>query len=162
MIERRSGLGLDRAFGSVARATTSARNVNPVSWALGITAAAAPLYVVRWHVGPLPTTLLEVLILVTVGTYAVATLTAHAPRPTRTPLDLPIALLVFAGVIGIFVAPDHRGGLGIFRAYIAEPVVIYYAGVAVLARRRDVNTLLGAWTAGTVLFCLVDLLTFGH
>jgi hypothetical protein len=39
-------------------------------WSLAVTAACLPLYVVRWHYGPLPTTLLETLILITVAGYA--------------------------------------------------------------------------------------------
>jgi hypothetical protein len=51
----------------------------------------------------------------------------RAPRPRRTPLDVPIALFVVAGAIGIFVAPDHRCAVGIYRAYLVEPLAPYRA-----------------------------------
>lgn len=140
----------------------SARNVSPARWALGVTVAAAPLYVVRWHIGPLPTTVLELLILVTIAVYGLTLLVAGAALPSRTPLDIPIVLLLVAGVIGVFVAPDHRGALGIFRAYLLEPVLIFYVGAAVLASAPAVHRLLGMWAAGTALFCLYDLFVFGH
>lgn len=162
MIERRHGLGLDRAFDSAARGVASARNVSPVPYVLGITVAAAPLYVVRWHVGAIPTTLLELLIMLTVATYAVSVLAGVAPRPARTQLDIPIVMLVVAGAIGVFVAPDHRGAAGIFRAYLVEPVLVYYVATAVLPRGRAIEQVIATWAVGAVLFCLYDLFVFGH
>ena len=56
-------------------------------WSLATTAACLPLYVVRWHIGPLPTTLLENLIGITVVGYA-ATVKIHpedcAPKAARS------------------------------------------------------------------------------
>ena len=41
-------------------------------WALLATVAGLPAYVVRWHYSPIPTTLLESLIIATVGLYVLA------------------------------------------------------------------------------------------
>lgn len=128
-------------------------------WALAASAAAAPLYVVRWHAGPLPTTLLENLILITFLLYALQLVLHRKPLPARTPYDIPIAVMLVAGVIGIFVASDHRGALGIFRAYLIEPIVIFYIAVAVLETDRDVLSLIGAWAVGAILFVFVQLAT---
>src|SRR6185295_18930626 len=74
-------------------------------WALAITAAALPLYVVKWQIGPLSTTPLEVVIVITVALYAITATLHDEVRPRRTPYEIPIALFIVAGVIGIFVAP---------------------------------------------------------
>jgi putative inorganic carbon (HCO3(-)) transporter len=129
-------------------------------WALAVTAAAMPLYLVRWHIGPLPTTLLENLELLTVGLYVLTLIRHRAPMPRRTSLDIPIALFLLAGVIGIFVAPDHRGGLGIFRAYLLEPIAIYYVAVAIIGLDKRLETLLAGWSAGIVLFAFAQLVAF--
>lgn len=131
-------------------------------WALAITAAAMPLYVVRWHLGPLPTTLLENLELITVGLYVLTLVRHRAPLPRRTSLDIPIALFLLAGVIGILVAPDHRGALGIVRAYLIEPIALYYVAVAVLRNRKDVEMFLAVWGVGAVLFCCAQFAAFIH
>jgi O-antigen ligase len=131
-------------------------------WALSITTAAAPLYVVRFRYGPVPTTLLETLVLITAALYVVAALFARGPRPRRTPLDIPIAVFLVAGVIGIFVASDHRGALGIFRAYLVEPVLMYYIAVALLAASGATDTLLATWAAGTIPFCVFDVAVFSR
>src|SRR2546427_3196690 len=104
-------------------------------WSLAVTAACLPLYVVRWRYGPLPTTLLETLILITVAGYAV-TLWTEKRRPARTPYDIPIALWLVAGGLGIIVAPDHIKGLGIYRAYFLEAVAVFYIAVDLLRTRE--------------------------
>jgi putative inorganic carbon (HCO3(-)) transporter len=127
-----------------------------------VTVAAAPLYVVRWHVGPIPTTLLELLILVTLGLYAVTAAVNRGPYPRRTGLEIPIALFLIAGAIGVAVASDHRGALGIYRAYLLEPVALYYVAVAVLREEPDVDGLLASWSAGAVVFALVEIATVAY
>jgi len=86
----------------------------------------------------------------------------RGPLPLRTPYEIPIALFIMAGVIGIFVNPDHRSALGIFRAYLLEPVAMFYVGLAVLGTVTAIETLLGAWAIGTAGFAIISLATFGH
>ncbi|MGH7765244.1 MAG: hypothetical protein ACREOM_12600, partial [Candidatus Dormibacteraceae bacterium] len=128
--------------------------------ALALTAAASPLYVVRWHLGAIPTTLLENLVGMTVVLYLLALLRDRGPLPGRTPFEIPIALLLLAGIIGVLVAPDHRGGLGILRAYWFEPVAMYYLAIALLSTEGSIETFLGIWAAGSVLFSIYDLYIF--
>jgi O-antigen ligase len=124
-------------------------------WALFLTAAAAPAFVLRWRVGPFPTTLLENLILLTVAIYLVGCWQRRLPPVVRTPYGLPIALLLAAGALAIVVATDHRAALGIYRAYLLEPCAIYYV---LIGLRRVANpvrsTVLGLALGGTVLAVL--------
>ncbi|MEP6752827.1 MAG: O-antigen ligase family protein [Candidatus Dormiibacterota bacterium] len=129
-------------------------------WSLTLTAAALPLYVVRWHAGPLPTTLLENLVLVTVVLYLITLWRHRGPLPRRTPYDIPILVFLMAGAIGIFVAPDHRAALGIYRAFLVEPVTIYYVAVAVLRPATDLKPLLIAAAVSASLFSLAVIVTF--
>jgi O-antigen ligase len=129
-------------------------------WSIGVTAACLPLYVVRWHIGRLPTTLLEVMILFTVAAYS-TTLWVERRRPAaRTFLDIPIALLLLAGIIGIAVAPDHTKALGIYRAYIIEAVAMFYIAVDMLRTRAEVRTVLLIAGIGSSLFAIGQIITF--
>ncbi|HXC79643.1 MAG TPA: O-antigen ligase family protein [Candidatus Acidoferrum sp.] len=119
-----------------------------------------PLYVVRWHAGPLPTTLLENLILLTCALYLLTLWRHHEPLPRRTPLDIPIVVFLVAGVIGIFVAPDHKAALGVFRAFLLEPIAIFYAGTAVLRSAADVKAILVAGAVSASVFSLIVVVTF--
>jgi putative inorganic carbon (HCO3(-)) transporter len=119
-----------------------------------------PLYIVRWHLGPLPTTLLENFILLTCALYALALWRHRAPLPRRTPYDIPIAIFLVAGAIGVFIAPDHRAALGIYRAFLVEPVAIFYVATALLNSVADLKPMLIAGAASACLFSLVVIVTF--
>jgi O-antigen ligase len=129
-------------------------------WMLFVTVAAMPLYVVRWHYGPLPTTLLETLILITVGLYVVARWQEGRRLPVATPLDLPIALLLLAGAISVVVAGDHRTALGLYRAYFIEAVAVFYVAVDVVRRAEEVQRLVLAFAVGSSLFAALNLVVF--
>ena len=119
-----------------------------------------PLYVVRWHVGPIPTTLLENLVLLTVLLYLIALWRHHEPLPKRTPYDIPILVFLVAGVIGISVAPDHRAALGIYRAFLLEPIAIFYVATAVLRSPADLKPILVACAVSACAFSLIVIGTF--
>src|SRR5690348_2159630 len=125
----------------------------------GLTAACAPLYVVRWHYGPLPTTLLETLILISVVLYAL-TLWSERAWPERTPLDIPIAVLLVAGVVSVFDAPSITSALGTYRAYFIEAIACYYVGVGLLRNRADVTAFLLIAGAGACVFSAGQVISF--
>lgn len=127
---------------------------------LSLTAAALPLYVVRWHYGPLPTTLLETLIGVTAISYLVTLWSEKRMPEARTVFDIPILLLLIAGVIGIFVAPSRSAALGIYRAYFVEPVVCYYIAVDLLRGRKEITTFLTFAGASAGLYSIGQIVSF--
>jgi len=143
---------------------------------LGVTAACLPLYAVRWSYGPLPTTLLENLVLATIALYLLATIRAllilavSAARDTairallagwsRTPYGIGIALLLLSGLISVVVAKDHRAALGLYRAYFIEPVVLFYVASDLLRRRADFRTLLLGLGIGTSIFAVMNIVVF--
>lgn len=131
-----------------------------VRWALALVVMSMPLYAIRWHIGPLPTTMLENVIVITVALYAFAVWRRAVPLPKRTPYEIPIALFLAAGLIGVFVAPDHRGALGVFRAYLVEPIAVYYVATAVIGTADAVALLLAAWGFGAALLGIVEIATF--
>ncbi|HET7421393.1 MAG TPA: O-antigen ligase family protein [Candidatus Dormibacteraeota bacterium] len=130
------------------------------TYSLAITAAALPAYNLRFHAGPLPTTLLEVLVLVTVATYG-WTLWSERRRPAaRTPYDIPIALFLVAGVIGIVVAPDHVRALGIYRAYFIDAIAVFYIAVDLIRTRAQLHTVLAVAGVAASSFALGQIISF--
>jgi len=114
-----------------------------------VTCALAPAYVIRFRVGPLPTTLLEVSILVTIAVFAVELARARAPFQWNSPFTIPAALLLVAGAIGVAVSPEHAKGLGLYRAYILEPVAFFLVlGNALTNVQRARLVLLGVAAGG--------------
>ena len=129
-------------------------------WGLYVTVAALPLYTVRWHYGPLPTTLLETVLLVTVALYVVARLRQGVRRPVATAYDIAVLVLLGAGAVSVIVAGDHRGALGLYRAYFLEPVALFYVAVDVLRRTDHLQRLVVAFAAGSSAFAVLNLVVF--
>jgi len=97
-----------------------------------LTTALAPSYLVRWHIGFYPTTLLEIFILATAATFAVETLRQRTRLQWMLPITLPALIFLLAGLIAGLVAPNRFAGLGLFRAFIVEPVLFAFVLVAVV------------------------------
>lgn len=90
-----------------------------------LTCAALPWYTVRWHYGPLPTTLLETGVLVTIVAFVLESWRYHVWPEWKTPFTLPALVFIVAGAISVLAAPDHRAALGLYRAYIIEPIAFF-------------------------------------
>jgi O-antigen ligase len=126
-------------------------------WALAVTVGCMPLYVVRYHIGPFPTTLLEALVLITIALWVAGRWKARTWHRPRTGLEIPIALMLVAGLIGIATSPDHVGALGIYRAYFIEPVALFYIAVDLLRKDDDFRTVLAGLAIGTTVFAIMNL-----
>jgi O-antigen ligase len=124
---------------------------------LAFTAACLPLYALRWSYGPLPTTLLENLVLATIALYLVARWKEGRLRLVRTPYDIGIALLLLSGLISVFVATDHRAALGLYRAYFIEPIAIFYVASDLLRSRGNFRTVLLGFGIGTSIFAALNI-----
>lgn len=95
----------------------------PIAVALG----AAPAYVVRFRLGPLPATLLEVLLLAGI---AAGLIGVRGRLPWRNPYTLPGLVLLAGASLGVLVSPDRTGALGEWRAFFVEPMA---AGLVIAA-----------------------------
>ena len=127
-------------------------------WSLAVTVGAMPLYVGRFKVGPIPTNPLEVLVLLTIALYIAGQWrNRSAWRPPRTGLEIPTAVLLIAGVIGIVVSTDHVGALGFYRAYFIEPLLLFYVAIDLLRRPEHFRTVLLGFAVGTSVFSVMDL-----
>jgi O-antigen ligase len=126
-------------------------------WALAITAGAMWSYVWRFKVGPFPTTVLEILILATIGLYIAGRWQTGGWRYQRTQLEIPTALFLLAALIGIAVSPDHIGALGIYRAYFIEPVILFYVAIDLLRTPQHFRVVLLALAVGCTFFAILNL-----
>jgi O-antigen ligase len=119
--------------------------------------ALAPAYVIRWKVGPLPTTLLEVAILATIAVFAVETARQRLPVEWRGPLTAPAILLTVAGAISVFVSGDHRAALGLYRAYFLEPAAFFLIVGAVASTPRRAGLILVGFGGGAAVAAILNI-----
>ena len=139
-----------------------------------ITIVALPVYLLRcktfsWCVSPAPFTLLDILILVTFLAWLLWI--AHSIRKNkeslyglsqrlRGPFILPLGLLLLSATISLLVTPDLRGGLGIWKAYFLEGLLLYIVVVDITIRRKDFFWILKALLLSGLLVSLYSLLRF--
>jgi O-antigen ligase len=131
-------------------------------WSLAITAGAMPTYVGRFGVRPFRSDLLEILVLLTIALYVAGNIRRWSSwRPVRTGLEIPTALLLFAGLVGIAVSTDRFGALGFYRAYFIEPVAIFYIAVDLMRTVRHLRMVLLGFAVGTAIFSILNLGAWG-
>lgn len=126
---------------------------------MAVALALSPAYVVRPHVGPVPTTVLEIALVVAVltGLY-----TFWNELPWRNAYTLPVLVLMAAATIDTVVSPDHRAAAGIWKAYFVEPAAAGLVIAAIAAQRDRARLLLaGLGVAGTVV-ALVNIAVAGN
>ena len=129
--------------------TAVAAGGHPLTAALAlVTCAIVPAYVVRWHLGPLPTTVLENGVLLTVAAYLVESFRAGTRPRWRSALTIPAVLFLIVGLVSIVVAPDRRAALGLYRAYLLEPIVFGLVLFNIVSTARRAAMIVGALAVG--------------
>lgn len=117
--------------------------------ALAVFCGLLPAYLVRFAVplpgiGMLPSTLLEVLFWELFLTWLFIDGVKPGAWKGLAAWAEPITLLFVGATIGVLVSPDPRAGLGLWRAYILEPILFLPLFVDVVTRRkRGVGPLIG-------------------
>jgi putative inorganic carbon (hco3(-)) transporter len=105
---------------------------------LFLIAALLPTYLLRFSLGPIPMTFLEVMILLFISIWV-----WRNKKEWRTALIIPkrykigIILLVLAATIAIFTSPDTFAALGVWKAYFIEPIALALVARAVLTKKKE-------------------------
>ena len=120
------------------------------------TCALTPAYTLRWHLGPVPTTVLENAILVTIAAFLVETIRQRTRLVWRTPMLAPAALFLVAGAISVVVAPDHRAAIGLYRAYFIEPMAFGLVLINVITTPLRALTIAGGLAIGGIVAGLAN------
>lgn len=121
-----------------------------------ITCALVPAYVVRWHIGPLPTTVLEDAILLTIAVFVVEAYRGKHRLEWRSPFTIPAALFLVAGAISVVISPEQVKGLGLYRAYLIEPIAFFYVIGHVVSNTWRAKLILAGLAAGATMAGLAN------
>ncbi len=133
-------------------------------------AALLPTYLIRFHIGPFPTTVLEIVLLAGIAAM-IGQLTHPALSYNKRGgafdrirenklLALGSALLFLATVTGIIVAPDRRAALGIAKAFFWEPMALAWLMIAAQPDKEKIRRAalggLGASAAVVIVYGLIQ------
>jgi O-antigen ligase len=114
-----------------------------LDWLIILLPFALPLYVVRFSVGPLPTTVLEVYLLVLMVTWLISIVkrrTSNVERgwivgvrsslfEVRNSIGIwfwPLIVWLAVTLVAVFVAQDSLAAFGHWRAFMLEPVLVFF------------------------------------
>lgn len=136
-------------------------------WAVVLVAGLLPAYVIRFHLGPLPTTVLESLLLIVLAYWGFELWNSPRRGPrlqalTQSLFFKPGLLLLAAAALSIIWSADAFAALGIWRAYFLEPFLFYLLLVDQMKSKddwRDLFIALGATTIALALFAAIQRLT---
>ena len=102
-----------------------------MKYLIGLIALLLPTYLIRFTIGGVPTTVLEVLIFL-VFIYGFVNLAYCQWLKTKRKFWLPVGLLIFSLIISFYVAPDKMAALGQIKAYFIDPLLIVWLIVCYL------------------------------
>lgn len=127
---------------------------------LALIAALLPSYLIRFQIFGLPSTVLEGMILITVLVWIIK----HGRdwRKIISNIQYQISnikykqwffatiLLLIAATISVFVSPNLRAALGIWKAYFVEPILLLAVFISTVKTREDINKIIWGLTLGAL------------
>ena len=124
-----------------------------IAWGAYFLVAVLPLYVGRFSIVGLPSTLLEAVLAGVVVGSAFAFIVKREWFPALSKYWIFSAIVwVTIGIFGIFIAQNHHQALGLFRAYILEPLIIIPVWLVVLRKNETARNL---WRIIAVLLIII-------
>lgn len=109
------------------------------AWAIFFLIAFLPSYLVRFHVGPIPMTLLELMILLVALVWVVREWNIRSTW--IFPWNGGILFFVLTAAVATLVSSETMSALGLFKAYIVEPIVFYLVAVNTLRSEKHIPQL---------------------
>lgn len=116
-------------------------------WLLTILFTLLPLYLIRFQIGSLPTTVLEILIWITATTWIYTKLknkdwTLLSNFPNRNLFLISTGLFLLGATIGVFVSPSLRAALGEWKAFYFEPIFVFLILTDSIKSKKDIVKIL--------------------
>lgn len=128
-----------------------------VDYALFVLIAALPAYLIRFSVLGIPSTALELMILITFAVWFIkkwlpkikSLFKKDRPR-TPYPFSVEIILLIVFSFIATGIASFNLGALGIWKAYFFEPILIFILIFNIYNEKKDWQKILWAFLISAI------------
>jgi len=127
-----------------------------LDYALFLLIAALPSYLIRFSVLGIPSTVLEVMILLTFAVWFFKSWLPQAKHKLKNrsarvpyPFALEIILLIIFSFVAVGVANFNLGALGIWKAYFFEPILVFILVINIFREKKDWQKILWALLLST-------------
>lgn len=133
-----------------------------MKYLIGLIALLLPTYLIRFEIGGIPTTVLEILIYI-VFLYGLVNLAYCQWLKVKRKIWLPIGILLFSLILSFNVAPDKLAALGQIKAFFVDPLLILWLMICYLEIKDFIWVFYGL--AGSGLFVSIHTIALkilGH
>ncbi len=114
-------------------------------------AALLPSYLWRFEIFGIPSTVLEVCVLILIAIWMIRGRKTFPLPPLAKRIVVPTLLLLLVATIALFVSGEHLAALGIWKAYYVEPIAILFVLLAILKEKTDMAAI-RSWFLGSGVF----------
>ncbi len=118
-------------------------------WGLAVFFTLLPTYLIRFHIGPIPTTFLEILFWILFFVWItkqtkqgslISNVKLHfSKHPT---LFLALSLFLAGATMAIFFSSNLRSALGEWKAFYIEPVLLFFILIQTIKTKQQVHLIL--------------------
>lgn len=119
-----------------------------MKYLIALVILALPAYLVRFTIGGIPTTLLEIIIYV-VFIIGLSQMGYCQWGKIKNPILRPIGLLLAAAVISVYISPEKTAALGQIKAFFIDPLLVFYLMLCYL-KKEDFPLIFGALAASSL------------
>lgn len=131
-------------------------------WLLTLVFTFLPTYLLRFQIGPLPTTVLEILVWITLGVWLVEKIKSKKyslslKTSSQKWFTLSSSLFLLGATIGVFVNPNLRAALGEWRAFYLEPFLLALVVIDVVTTREQVHKIFAGLIIGSLTTSLLAI-----
>ncbi|MFC1687798.1 O-antigen ligase family protein [Patescibacteria group bacterium] len=131
-----------------------------LDWAIALVLFLLPTYQFRFTLWSVPMTFLEIMLLVIIVIWLIHRIRSKSFKKIHWPWKWLTLGFFLAGVIAVIVSPDTRGALGLWKAYIVEPLLFFYVFVNVMKSSKHWRLALFSLGASVVVIGFVALIEY--
>ncbi len=135
-----------------------------LDWAIVLTILFLPAYLLRFQAWLVPMTILEVMVLIVFVVWVVKYILGRGAKGSPTQVEGIIwpwkwltIFWVLAGSVAVVISPDIRQALGLWKAYILEPVLFFIVFVNTIKTSQQIRLVIWAFGVLTVFIGCVAL-----
>ncbi len=128
---------------------------------LGAILALLPVYLIRFQIAGLPTTFLEILIVVFLFAVLIKIDKNDLKKISSLgKINYAVLGFILAGIISTIISPEKARALGQLKAFIVEPVLLFYASVLIIKSKEQLDLVLRFLLAGVAAVAAFGILQY--
>jgi len=124
--------------------------------ALGLIALSLFSYLIRFKILSIPFTFLEMMILILFAVWLIKYL-VKKEKIYLSSFFWPAMFLLLVGLSAVFVSPDTRAALGIYKAYFIEPVLYFLVFINVIKDKKSLKNIIFCLAVGGLFVSLIAI-----